>query len=583
MTRQTLFRVLVSAAAALLVAVNIYANFTGGSLPFTPAFKDADTAVVKPYMYNPLPAGLQDGDEIDLKALDRDTRSALLAAGYRYSKMAAGVTYAIVIRRAGGEISVPVTTAPALQAQTERHFVIWAAIYFQLVLLAVVFLTFWLGRDRAARFIGLWALAYIVGDASIEVPFSGVTLYYTYLFSWAVYILGRLALYVAAEALIGDALTAFQRLMFRTAAAVSLIGSLVLTFNGGYLLVVHGSAAWIHSSITWLVTTPYLVAALALVVAQRRALGAHRLRIQWMMWSLAPFTLGILARSIPAIGRTPAMTLNMFGVSIGVTGILYAILRHRVVDVRAALDRTLVYGATTSLVVGVIAAMNSLALKATLGEGAGLLLQIVVPLALGIVLGRVRAYMDRIVERVFFRQRYLTEKALRTFAKRCGHIEDMPKLLDAAVAELRKHTRSPAVALYELTEGKLVRLRSAGGDAYPADLDQDDPAVVALRAERRPVDLAGLESGLGSGGCVFPVSIVGRLRGVMVLADRPEERYGTDEKKLLAQVIREVGAAWRILRARDNEDLVRALARGTLEPLAARDRAQALEAGWAKA
>ncbi|HEV2213385.1 MAG TPA: GAF domain-containing protein, partial [Gammaproteobacteria bacterium] len=338
-----------------------------------------------------------------------------------------------------------------------------------------------------------------------------------------------------------------------------------------------------HSSITWLVTTPYLVAALALVVAQRRALGAHRLRMQWMMWSLVPFTIGILARAIPALGRGPAIMLNSIGVSIGVTGILYAMLRHRVVDVRVALDRTLVYGATTSLVVGVVAAMNSLALKATLGEGAGLLLQIVVPLALGIVLGKVRAYMDRIVERVFFRRRYLTEKALRTFAKRCGHIEEMPKLLDAAVAEIRKHTLSPAVALYELAEGKLLRLRSAGGDAYPAELDQDDPAVVALRAERKPVDLAGLESGLGSGGCVFPVTIVGRLRGVMVLADRPEERYGTDEKKLLAQVIREVGAAWRILRARDNEDLVRALARGTLEPFAARDRAQALEASWAKA
>ena len=38
-----------------------------------------------------------------------------------------------------------------------------------------------------------------------------------------------------------------------------------------------------------------------------------------------------------------------------------------------------------------------------------------------------------------------------------------------------------------------------------------------------------------------------------------------------------------LLRARDNEELVRALARGTLEPAAARERARAIEATWAGA
>jgi len=295
---------------------------------------------------------------------------------------------------------------------------------------------------------------------------------------------------------------------------------------------------------------------------------------------LVPFIFGVFAGHVFLFGFIGGVLLNSIGIGIGGTGVLYAILRHRIVDVAVVIDKTLVYGATTSLVVGVLAAVNSLAIRATLGESTGLLLQVVVPLALGIVLGKVRTYVDGAVERVFFRSRYLAEKALRRFAKRCAHIEEAPKLIDAAVTEIRKHLRAPSVSFYEALEGGLVRLRVAGDAQYPERLDKDDPASVAVKAERKSVELSGLDSRLGDEGIVFPIIVLGRFRGLVVLADRPGERYAADERKLLAQVVRDVGAAWRILRARDNEELVRALAKGTIEPFAARDRAQTLESNW---
>jgi hypothetical protein len=102
---------------------------------------------------------------------------------------------------------------------------------------------------------------------------------------------------------------------------------------------------------------------------------------------------------------------------ITMAGFLYAVLRHRVVDVSVFIDRTLVYGGMTALVVGILAAVNSLVEHAALGTNASLLVQVIVPLALGIVLSRVRLYLDRIVEQVFFRRKYLAEKALRRFAR----------------------------------------------------------------------------------------------------------------------------------------------------------------------
>jgi len=582
MTRFTQDRVLITAAAIALVALNIYVNFVGAGLPFGFQIKDASTAVVQPKPGVTLPVGIQAGDEIDVPALDPDARSALLASGFRLANMTENVEYHMAVRHAGVESTVSFTTRAALRSSPNWHYITWVAIYFQCLLLAVVLVTFWLGRDRTARFIGLWAFAYIVGDDSIEVPFSGHALYYTYMLSWVVYFLGRLSLYIAAESLAAEALSGLQRRVFRALVGLALAGGLVASMGGGYLLVERGSLAWLHAYTTWLVTVPYLVSAALLVVAQRQATGAHRIRIQWMMWSLLPFILGILARTVPGIiGRELGIAINVAGVSVGLTGTLYAIFRHRVVDVRVILDRTLVYGATTSLVIGIIAAMNSLALRMTLSANASLLLQIVVPLSLGIVLGKVQDWMERFVEQVFFRRKFQREQALRAFAQRAAHIDKVQDLLDATVREIARHLGTSAVAVYSSEPEKFRRVRHYGKDTYPANLSNNDDASLSLKAYGVPTDLRGLGSALGAEGCVVPMLVMGNLRGLIVLKNRPGERFAPDEKELLSHVAREVGNAWRVLRARENEALITAMAAGVVQSDAAFEAARRLSHAWA--
>jgi len=246
------------------------------------------------------------------------------------------------------------------------------------------------------------------------------------------------------------------------------------------------------------------------------------------------------------------------------------------VDVTVVLDRTLVYGATTALVVGIIATMNSVALRVTLGEHTSLLLQIVIPLALGIVLGKVRMYMDRVVERVFFRRKYLAEMALRTFARQTGHMESATHLLDAAVREILRHMHAPAVAIYSAEKQGYQMLKQAGMDVFPENLDIDDAALVAIRTERAAVELPDVGSALGNDGCVFPMIVLGNLRGAIICLNRPSEHYAMDERELLTQVASDVGAALRILRARDNEAIVAELADGKVPARILRERARAM-------
>src|SRR5579859_6495189 len=127
--------------------------------------------------------------------------------------------------------------------------------------------------------------------------------------------------------------------------------------------------------------------------------------------------------------------------------------------------------------------------------------------------------MDRLVERVFFRKKYLAEKALKNFARNCGYIENVEHLLDTAVDELRRHTEPPAIALYEMTADGYSRVRQVGATLYPSQLDNDDPAIVGARASRKAVELSDFTSSLGADGCVIPISVLGRLRGLLVLAN----------------------------------------------------------------
>lgn len=581
MVRNRAVLVSLTLVIVVLLAISVYGHFHVGGLPFTPRFVDAHTAAVEPISGIPLSQGLQAGDLIDIPALDHTTRAVLLAGGAQDSSMSQGMTYPFVIKRGATLMTVPVTIGNNVASPVEALVLRWVGVYQDVMFSLVVVLGLWLGRDRAAKFLVLWGLAYIIGNALVGTPLSGMTLYHLNNVEYLLYFVGRFAMYGVAESLAGAALSASLRTTFRMALAMTLLVGLGVVLGGAWLLVYRGSAAWIDPTLTWLIASPYMVSAATLFVGYYRTEGAQKIRLRWMLWSLVPFFIGILARDISVLNYVGTFIVSDVGLSLAASGILYAILRHRMVDVSVMIDKTLVYGATTTLVVGVLAAVNSLALRATLGEGTGLLLQIVVPLALGIVLSRVRGYMDRIVEQVFFRRRYLAQRALRLFAKRCGYIEELPRLLDTAVAEIRRHIRCPGVAFYEIVDEGCTQLRESGEITYPQKLDKDDPAVVAIRAERKPVDLGDLRSGLGTNGWVFPIIVLGNLRGLVVCANRAGEHYAADERQLLSRVVRNVGAAWRILRARDNEELVRALASGTLEPAAARQRAQSLETSWA--
>jgi hypothetical protein len=556
-----------------------YASSRSAGVPFNLTAVDARTGIISPLKGIALPPGVEIGDRVDLSALDPAARAAASqSADFMSSTQPLGQRYDFVLIRDGARVTVPVV-ATVIGGNRGSAWINWLTLCLLFLTALIGLLVVWRGRDRAAAGLAIWALAQLAANTVGHLSAAGN---YALLLGGVcglLFLCARVGFYVMAEAMCGPSLTLRARTAFRAVFVLLLLLG-ALDRPGGELIYVATSwAELLRPGYGLLLTLSYLPPVAMLAVAYRYADLDQRLRLRWMLWGSGAYLGGILIVDTSGgavLSLASGFCLYVFALS----SILYAVLRHRVVKVSVAINRTLVYGGVTALVVGIVAAVNSLVLRFALPPGAGLLLQVVVPLSLGIALSKLRTLMDTVVEQVFFRGRYLTEQALRGFARRAGHIDRAQDLVEATVREVSRHLGVPAVAVYSAEEHGFRLMRQAGDGGYPAELGNNDDAALAIRAEGKATDLDRLSSALGAESCVVPMLVLGNLRGLLVVKNRPGEHFGSDEIALLAEVAQEVGAAWRILRARDNEALVAAMAAGSVAPDAAFAQARQLSLAW---
>ncbi len=325
-----------------------------------------------------------------------------------------------------------------------------------------------------------------------------------------------------------------------------------------------------------LLLAAYLVPIALLVASHRHADARQRQRLRWLLWGSVVFVAGLIPidLSLPLSN----VVINLLSVGLGTLGgaaMLYAVLRHRVVDVTVALNRALVYAVTTSLVLGLFALLESLIERSALGRSAGLVLELAVPLGLGAALSSVHRRIEAAVERFIFRHQYRMETALRRFAEDCAFITQPESLFELSIEQIARHTGAPLVALYERTAEGYACQRQRGNPALPDRVGADDLAFVALRARNAPLKLHDNRSALGMDGYAFPLMLRGNLLGALVVAERPSEHFAADERALLFHVAHEVGMALFALRAQESEARAQ---ESQSQVLAAEARAQASEA-----
>jgi hypothetical protein len=190
-----------------------------------------------------------------------------------------------------------------------------------------------------------------------------------------------------------------------------------------------------------------VLAALASVVVRfRRADGVERQQLKWFVFTIALLLLGLAAAAISeAIGWEPLGNVGwavflgslIFGMPLAIA---FAVLRYRLYDLDLVIRRTLVYG---SLTVTLAAAYLGTVLLVGLAVGESGFAVAVSTLAVAALFRPLRARIQAVVDRRFYRRRYDAARTLEAFGGRLRDEIDL-EALGADLARVVHDTVQPA-------------------------------------------------------------------------------------------------------------------------------------------
>ena len=303
-----------------------------------------------------------------------------------------------------------------------------------------------------------------------------------------------------------------------------------------------------------------------LIAGWRKGSAAERNRIALIIFALTAYLFATVLISLDAmrtgtiVGGESSTSLIYFNAAmqgIVAPGLLaYAVLRHKLFDLGFAVNRTLVYG-TVSAVLLVSVGLLEYAAKSLVPK---IWLQGSVFISAGLALGvflifhRIHHSVEHAIERLFFHAWQVNEAALKRFVGAAGHMEQPEALAPAFVTELRRFTGGAAVKLYSRTPGG--HYAAAGDDGI---VDADDLALAAMRAELGPVVPADIGSSLDAV-LALPMLHQAALAGFVLVGPKPTgEDYRPDEIEVMAWATRQIGLDLQAIRVRALESAVATL------------------------
>jgi hypothetical protein len=235
--------------------------------------------------------------------------------------------------------------------------------------------------------------------------------------------------------------------------------------------------------------------------------------------------------------------------------LMYAVLRRQLFDLGFALNRTLVYGAVSFILLACFGLAEWAAdhLIPESWRQASALYSAGIALLLFLSVHRLRDVVERQVERLFFHRWQQNEASLRRFVAAAGHFDQTPALCRAFAEEASRFTEGGPAALYLRGSGGEYRLQCGRMEGAPEACAEDDSAFALMRAERRPVDLATAHGGM-PGALALPMLDQGVLAGFVLVGPKPDGAdYRPDEVDLLGWAANQVGLDLQALHARDLE------------------------------
>jgi hypothetical protein len=340
----------------------------------------------------------------------------------------------------------------------------------------------------------------------------------------------------------------FAWLSYGSSGLASLYG--IAAMVGVWTLTADPDQAWYFGAIPQVITSilPVLFPLLCVLVTLAQTRGAERARMAWASASVGFLFLMLVVAGVIATFfhtgvyapqlETQVVRLENIATFIAPIGLTYALLSRRLLDIGYVINRAAIFSGVSIVIVGIF--MLAEWLFGTWFSRASHMTNVEISAALAIGLGfSVRAIhtrVDRVLDRVFFRKRHEDEMAIRAFADEAVYITD-----DSTLVRRTKET------LEDRAGASFVTLALDDGAGRYGDVSEKDPAIVALRDRRKPLDLHTLATEL-RGEFAYPMVARAQLVGALALGPkRSGESYAPDESHAIMQLAHSVGGALHVL------------------------------------
>jgi hypothetical protein len=226
------------------------------------------------------------------------------------------------------------------------------------------------------------------------------------------------------------------------------------------------------------------------------------------------------------------------GRALGTLLFVYAVLRHRVIDVGFTLNRTLVYGGVSAILLAAsgLAEWGLHQIFALEGWEGSAMLSAALAVAIVVAFHPVRQLVEHYVSTTFFRPWRIKEQALRKFVHEGGFFADAAQLAAAFAGALEKFTGGSCCVYRHAREQSFV----CAAGTMPA-VGSDDAVAVALRAHGTVCRIQPGETQV-QGVLAFPMIHAHDLEGFAVLGPKANgELYRPDEMELVDWATKQIG------------------------------------------
>jgi MFS family permease len=205
-----------------------------------------------------------------------------------------------------------------------------------------------------------------------------------------------------------------------------------------------------------------LFAGVSMVMRFRRSGGIERLQLKWLAYSVSVvaglfFAVAFLWNLIPMMVEMNENEDEVVKVVQSVSLVLwaglpisagFAILRHRLYDIDRIINRTLVYGALTAiLVAGYVGSVLLIQNLLPVSDDSPVAVA-VSTLAMAALFGPLRVRIQGIVDRRFYRSRYDSAKTLERFGARLRQETDLDAITTALLGVIRETIRPLHASLW---------------------------------------------------------------------------------------------------------------------------------------